>query len=76
MGLLSFQRKIGTILHAICGKLTVFFSSYDPTFPSVPPYDLAFQPKRKLSLRNKRQQGYLLEKYHNFILNIVKLVAI
>ena len=35
-GLLSFQGKIGTIALDFLGKMTVF-SSFDPTFPPVPP---------------------------------------
>ena len=35
-GLLSFQGKIETIAPDFPGKMTVF-SSFDPTFPPVPP---------------------------------------
>ena len=35
-GLLSFQGKTGKIVPNFIGKMTVF-SSFDPTFPHVPP---------------------------------------
>ena len=45
--LLSLQGKTETIAPDFPEKMIVF-SSFDPTFPSVPPYNLAFPPKQKL----------------------------
>ena len=46
-GFLSFQGKTETIAPDFPGKMTVS-SSFDPTIPPVPLYNLAFPPKQKL----------------------------
>ena len=43
----TFQGKIETTAPDFPGKMTVF-SSFDPTFPPVPPYNLTVLPKRKV----------------------------
>ena len=52
-GLVSFQGKNETITPDFPGKMTVFFS-FDPTFPPVPPYNLAFPPKQKFYFWNEQ----------------------
>ena len=52
-GLLSFQAKIETIALDFPGKMTVF-SSFDPTFPPVPPLSLAFSPRQNLYFLNEQ----------------------
>ena len=51
-GLPSFQGKIETITPDFPGKMTVF-SSFDPTFPPVPPYNLASHPNKNYIYNNR-----------------------